>query len=416
MRTPAKVQSLRAHEIDGGDKTGGSQTHLARAVALHLAGKREEALKQLQRAIAANEASAEIYRAMGHIQFELGDFDEAGQELPHAGAAEAAVRHGLVQPGGVPGACGRVGRGRAGLPRACTLDATPPGRAPRAGRLPSAPGRPEVRAVLLRALPGAERPDTRTRSSARRWRCNRWAHPDEASEIYQKILERNPESEESLSNLILIGMAKEDFEMVREYSERLLELRPESTVALEGLAAWASRRRRPRADGQVLHAAGDRRARATSRAGSTWRWRTRNRGAAKQAAEAYEEALKLRAAILRGPHQPGHRARATGRPAAGARAAYERAMQADPEALAPLWNLALLLEHSGQFEEAETLLQAGAGEARPRKRKRASAWATCGLQREDYRGAAEAFEGCLKYRPALAGSARQPGPGLQRPG
>ena len=54
MRTPAKVQTLRAHEIDGGDKSAGSQTHLARAVTLHLAGKREEALKQLQRAIAAN--------------------------------------------------------------------------------------------------------------------------------------------------------------------------------------------------------------------------------------------------------------------------------------------------------------------------------------------------------------------------
>jgi len=79
MRTPAKVQTLRANDIDTGDKAGGSQTHLARAVTLHLAGKREEALKQLQRAIAANEASAEIYRAMGHIQFELGNFDEAAK-------------------------------------------------------------------------------------------------------------------------------------------------------------------------------------------------------------------------------------------------------------------------------------------------------------------------------------------------
>src|SRR5258708_38439999 len=79
MRSPAKVQSLRAHEIDGGEKNAGSQSHLARAVTLHLAGRREEALKQLQRAIAANEASAEIYRAMGHIQFELGSFDEAAK-------------------------------------------------------------------------------------------------------------------------------------------------------------------------------------------------------------------------------------------------------------------------------------------------------------------------------------------------
>ena len=52
---------------------------LARAVALHLAGKREEALKELQRAVSGNQASAEIYRAIAHIQFELGDYKEAGR-------------------------------------------------------------------------------------------------------------------------------------------------------------------------------------------------------------------------------------------------------------------------------------------------------------------------------------------------
>ena len=55
----------------------GKGDYLARAVALHLAGKREEALKQLQRALAANDASPEIYRAMGHIQFEMGDYRDA---------------------------------------------------------------------------------------------------------------------------------------------------------------------------------------------------------------------------------------------------------------------------------------------------------------------------------------------------
>src|SRR5260370_7000455 len=79
MRIPVKVQSLRTPELEAAEKNGSSHSHLARAVTLHLAGKREEALKQLQRAIAANEASAEIYRAMGHIQFELNNFDEAAK-------------------------------------------------------------------------------------------------------------------------------------------------------------------------------------------------------------------------------------------------------------------------------------------------------------------------------------------------
>src|SRR5262249_20312035 len=79
MRTPSTRQSLRTVEFDANDKGGGPQSHLARAVTLHLAGKREDALRQLQRAIAANEASAEIYRAMGHIHFELGSFEEAAK-------------------------------------------------------------------------------------------------------------------------------------------------------------------------------------------------------------------------------------------------------------------------------------------------------------------------------------------------
>jgi hypothetical protein len=69
--------------------------------------------------------------------------------------------------------------------------------------------------------------------------------------------------------------------MVREYSERLLELRPDSTVVLEGLAA------RPCAtgdNGEVLHAAGCRRHRAL---GSLVRF-----GAAHQKSRRWEQATE----------------------------------------------------------------------------------------------------------------------------
>ena len=83
IRNPTKVTSLRTAHLEGPEKSGAGPSsgpgYLARAVALHLAGQREEALKQLQRAVAANEESAEIYRAMGHIQFELGDFQESAK-------------------------------------------------------------------------------------------------------------------------------------------------------------------------------------------------------------------------------------------------------------------------------------------------------------------------------------------------
>ena len=74
----SKVQTLRTPDAQPVEKTSGPG-YLARAVALHLAGNREEALKQLQRAVSTNQASAEIYRAMAHIQFEMGDFRESGK-------------------------------------------------------------------------------------------------------------------------------------------------------------------------------------------------------------------------------------------------------------------------------------------------------------------------------------------------
>src|SRR5512135_3728596 len=48
---------------------------VARAVSLHLEGKLEEALKELQRAVAKGEKSAEVFSAMGHIQCELGQHE-----------------------------------------------------------------------------------------------------------------------------------------------------------------------------------------------------------------------------------------------------------------------------------------------------------------------------------------------------
>src|SRR5690242_5805229 len=69
---PPPPQPARNAEKGDGD-------FLARAVGLHLAGRREEALKHLQKAVSSNAASPEIFRAMAHIQFEMGDYAEAGK-------------------------------------------------------------------------------------------------------------------------------------------------------------------------------------------------------------------------------------------------------------------------------------------------------------------------------------------------
>ena len=50
---------------------------LAKAVSLHLEGKRPEALKELNGAIENGDQSAEVFAAKGHIQFELEQYDDA---------------------------------------------------------------------------------------------------------------------------------------------------------------------------------------------------------------------------------------------------------------------------------------------------------------------------------------------------
>src|SRR5580692_10258236 len=52
---------------------------LGKAIALHLEGKTEAALKELLSAIEGGENLAELHSAMGHIQFELQQFDDAGK-------------------------------------------------------------------------------------------------------------------------------------------------------------------------------------------------------------------------------------------------------------------------------------------------------------------------------------------------
>lgn len=56
---------------DHGNKT------LSRAVALHLEGKREAAARTLSKAIEAGEHDPALYAALGHVQFELRDFEHA---------------------------------------------------------------------------------------------------------------------------------------------------------------------------------------------------------------------------------------------------------------------------------------------------------------------------------------------------
>jgi tetratricopeptide (TPR) repeat protein len=66
---------------------------------------------------------------------------------------------------------------------------------------------------------------------------------DEAEATYERVLGIDPSAEEALSNLIAMSMEVFDLQRVHRYSTRLLQVSPQSAVAMQGLALVAVERR-----------------------------------------------------------------------------------------------------------------------------------------------------------------------------
>jgi tetratricopeptide (TPR) repeat protein len=104
----SKVQPLRAPEADGVDKKNASAAHLARAVALHLAGKREAGIDFMRRALAVDARNADCHFNLAKALQALGRLDEAAlhfgetiairrdEGAAHLGLAEVRTAQGLL--------------------------------------------------------------------------------------------------------------------------------------------------------------------------------------------------------------------------------------------------------------------------------------------------------------------------------
>ena len=57
---------------------------------------------------------------------------------------------------------------------------------------------------------------------------------------YEKLLALNPGSEETLLNMISLGLQQKDYASVKTYSEALLQIRPDNQTAMEGLSGRTS--------------------------------------------------------------------------------------------------------------------------------------------------------------------------------
>ena len=95
----------------------------------------------------------------------------------------------------------------------------------------------------------------------------------EAENAYEALLAADPNSEETLSNLIALGIETNDLDRVREYSQRLLRMSPQSPVAFQGLATVALERQNHHAAARYCDASCNWRP-IVWRGGTTWvsRW------------------------------------------------------------------------------------------------------------------------------------------------
>ena len=235
--------SVRKNGTDTMIRTNGKVVSpaLARSVSLHLEGKRKEALKELNSAIESGEETAGSIRCQGtHSVQNLEQYEDAIKTYEKL--LGAAPRH--------PTAHFNLGICYEKLAR--WQEATVHGF--QKGWLETDPEREEAQLGLGICLLHQEKPEPaivcfdkvlgrhaehetalfgKAVSLQLLWKF------DEATSLYLKILQKNPQSEECLVNLITIGMARKDHAAIQQYSERLLAMRPFSQAALEGLATCA---------------------------------------------------------------------------------------------------------------------------------------------------------------------------------
>src|SRR5579864_3136448 len=215
----------------------GASPALARSVSLHLEGKQKEALRELNTAIERGDETQEIYTAKGHIQFEMEQYEDAIKTYEKLLAL--APRHSTANFN--LGICHeKLGHWQdAAYAFQKTIETDP---------------RDEAQLGLGICLLHLEKPEPAIGCFDKVLASNAghetalfgkavalqllWKF-DEATALYLKILEKNPQSEECLTNLITIGIARKDHDAIQKYSERLLAIRPISQAALEGLATCA---------------------------------------------------------------------------------------------------------------------------------------------------------------------------------
>jgi tetratricopeptide (TPR) repeat protein len=367
---------------------------LVKAIVLHMEGKIEEAIKELQRGVKAGENTADVYAGLGHLQFEAGRFDaaaEAYREVLEREPLHKTCHYNLAV------CLEKVGHNKealASFEKAFEINSQ---------RVEIGIG-VGVSLLHLRRFAEAEtafdtclrnHPNDETALFGKAFGLQGQGRHADAERAYAEVLKRNPAQEEALLNLIALAVEQKKDQATREYCEKLLSIRPESKIALETLMALHL----SGGDYEAACLAGEQLTRIAPDGFEGWfnlgiACRGAKRG--ELAVAAFSKATRIRPKSFEAQASLGTALREQG-DLAKASAAYEAALKISPDHPAVLWNLILTAEQSGNAAEAERLCATLASKS-PQSDAVLFRLGSLRFQRGDYPGSSDAFRNCLKKR------------------
>ena len=209
-----------------------------RAVALHLEGKGEEALAELERARDAGAANAEIYAAIGYLRYEGKQFEQAVVAYRKLVELEPANATGSFNLAASLQATEHWEEAAAMFEK--SLAADPNRYEAHLGlgscRLHLGAARPALEAYdrclrLFASLDAVKLEGALFGKAVALQVQKKFA---EAAEIYGRILQQNPRSEEALANSVAVYSELKDYPAAGACAEELLKIQPEARAPAAG--------------------------------------------------------------------------------------------------------------------------------------------------------------------------------------
>ena len=251
------VDALARHDtLDSqSEKRPVQSSALAKALSLNMEGKTEQALREIRSAIEGGEKLPELDWTKAHLEFQLGQYEEALRDYEKVLGTYPNHKAGVYNSGLCLEKLERFEEAAEAFRKAaelapnlmeatlglgvCLLHLQQPDQALQAFEacLKTKPTNDKAlygKAVALQLLERA----------------------DEAAQLYLKLLPANGSNPELLTNMIGLAVARGEDAKAREYCDKLLKVRPGARAALEGLVAAAMARGMVKSPVRVVTPAG----------------------------------------------------------------------------------------------------------------------------------------------------------------